>query len=56
MLPAATAELAVLTTERSALEVTVVIAVGLLPLGFGSEVELETFAVFVIVPVALGLM
>lgn len=56
MLPAVTAAVAVLTMERSALEVTVVVAVGLLPNGLGSAVGVETFAVFVIVPEAPGLM
>src|SRR3954454_18727145 len=56
LFPAVTAEVAVLTTERSALEVTVVVAVGLLPLGFGSLVAVAMFAVFVMVPVAPGLM
>jgi hypothetical protein len=41
----------------SALRVTVVVAVGLLPAGFGSGVGLVTVAVFVIVaPVAPGLI
>ena len=54
--PAVAPEGAVLTTETSALFVTVVTVVGLFPDGFGSLVELETLAVFVMVPVAPGLM
>ena len=55
--PVAAAAAAVLTTETSALPVTVVLAVEVLLLGFGSVVDVVTLAVFEIVaPVAPGLM
>ena len=54
--PAVAVAGAVLTTEISALRVTVVVTVGLFPVAFGSEVAVETRAVLETVPDAFGAM
>jgi hypothetical protein len=54
--PAVAVAGAVLTTEMSALRVTVVVTVGLFPVAFGSEVAVETRAVLETVPDAFGAM
>jgi len=56
LVPAAAAAGAVLSTEMSALRVTVVLTVEELLPGFGSVVVALTLAVFETVPVAPGLM